>query len=115
MQENIGYGVMTRRSSTAVIVLEAPSGASFITTDQPVINLRAHGQPPGAEATELAMYYAVSPGRALLLEVDRGHGEVEARQIDAGEVGRYNEMLFDMSHEQVFASSPDDLAHWRTR
>jgi len=112
---NIGYGVMSRRAATRVTVLEAPSEAPFITADQPVVNLRAHGKPAAEETTELTMYYPVSAGRALLLEVDQGDGEVESRQIDAPAVGRYNGMLYEMSHEQVFASSKGALARWRTR
>ena len=66
---NLGGTLFVDRSDFSINFLNAPNGTSFITGDQPIVNLLATGDdtPP----KELALYYPISPKLAVLLAPKR--------------------------------------------
>jgi hypothetical protein len=107
---NIGASLYSGRNRMRVTLMEAEAGGEFITSDQPVINMRGSiSKDDGAEPAPLRdedfeLYYPVSPRLALLVEVDRPTREVSRRRLSATELARYNRAMFVLAHEQAFAS-----------
>jgi hypothetical protein len=106
---NIGASLYGGRRGLRVTLLEAQAGGEFITSDQPVINMRGSlakgdGAPPLGEE-DFELYYPISPRLALLVEVDQPTREVLRRGLRAAELERYNRAMFALAHEQAFAAT----------
>ncbi len=102
---NLGYSFYARRRNLHLTFLDAPADADFMTGDQPIINVRAGGLPEGQPPAEgeLALYYPLTPMRAMLLAFDAAEATTERRSLTKEEVATYNRMIMDASHEQVYA------------
>jgi len=100
---NVGASLVFRRLSTRITFVEAEGEHSFITGDQPVLNLRASGLPEGEEPTELEFYYPLTPTRALLINFDSKHG-IERIVAGPSEVLRFNKEIASVANEQLYAS-----------
>lgn len=106
---NIGAALIQRRGTLHATFLESHPNVEFITGDQPAVNLSAHGLGPQEEATELVLYFPVSPRRAVLLSFDAATITVDRRTLSESETLGYNRMLFEMSDKQVFARRQEEL------
>ncbi len=106
---NIGASFTQSRGTMRATFLESHPTISFITSDQPAINVAAHNKVPEEPASELVLYYPLSPHRALLLAFDAKCTMVERRSLSAAETLDYNRLLFDMSDRQVYASREQEL------
>ena len=62
--QTLGHSLYLRSDEYRNLILENEAGQSFITGDQPVLNLLA---PEEGVPQELALYYPLSPRRAFLL------------------------------------------------
>ncbi|NPE55987.1 DUF4238 domain-containing protein [Dickeya dadantii] len=86
-------------------ILESSDSAKFITADQPIINLKA--DPSGdAVSKGLALYFAVSPKYAVIIDFDGGDYK---RNITSEEVLHYNKKIINYSKSQIYASNQEDL------
>jgi hypothetical protein len=103
---NIGSGLFVERRQRMLALLHNFTNVSFITGDQPAINLKASGRHP---PESLSIYYPISPKLALLLgDVDEDPF-FNADGVTAAEVLMLNERVFEASYQQVFAQSEDAL------
>jgi hypothetical protein len=101
---NIGMSVYLERTKRKLILVENTTDRTFITGDQPLINLHSD-EPP----TALSWYYPISPRLALLLTgVDEDPAFSTASLIPT-QVSDLNARMVSASHSQVFAQSPASL------
>lgn len=98
------------RGTVRLLLLRAPAGASFITTDQPVVNSKAYGIAAGQAPEELEFFYPVSPQYALVLTPRSEQPGTAVVDTSEAEVSRLNAMMVAMSREQVYAAAEIDLA-----
>jgi hypothetical protein len=81
------------------------SSISFITSDNPVINL----YPDEAHADVCALYYPVSPTRAIIFGDVKEDIVRPVWSITAEQAKQLNRKLAASSHEMVFADSQSAL------
>lgn len=106
---NLAYSLSSDDSYRALI-LKNTSPLPFITGDQPVINTRTDYS-NYEQATDLELYYPISPSLALLI-TDSNHGGDSHQttvQIQENEVAQYNKLIFDVSDEQIYANNVNAL------
>jgi hypothetical protein len=79
---------------------------TFITGDQPAINLKASRPYP---PENLSIYYPLSPQLALLLSDVDEEPPFAAEAITAAHASTLNGKLFEARYNQVFAQSEEAL------
>jgi len=114
LSTNVGYVLNSNRGKTKVTFIESPNGATFITADQPLINLCAF-QNSGGEQTavttslsDLKFYFPLTPNLAMTLDPFAGQGvdEVVASESQLDQLNRY---MATASHEQLYAANEESL------
>lgn len=105
---NVGGSLYAERASRKLLVLRNETATPFVTGDQPVLNLLAE---PSGPPRELALYYPVAPGLALVLSETDGRSPVPAGSLDSAQVANLNVKMLNASHSQVFGCSAASLAH----
>ena len=73
----------------------------FITSDQPVINLKANYQSINDAPTDLIFYYPISPNYAIMLNDNNTESKIIATEND---VEYYNSKILQSSFENIFAN-----------
>lgn len=83
---------------------------SFITGDQPVINIKSDNiNEKTGYANSVEFYYPISPKIALLIDPEFGAFRCEKTSVTGDEVKGYNALMFANSHEQVYAEDEKHL------
>jgi Protein of unknown function (DUF4238) len=104
---NVGSSFYRERRLHKIVLLDNVSGTSFIAGDQPIINLHAtpfDNIPP----TELEFYYPLTPTKAMFFL--KASNPTESGILSSpDEVRRYNILIAQNSHEQIFADSREGL------
>jgi hypothetical protein len=104
---NIGASLFLERKKRKLVLIENNTDLTFITGDQPVINL--HGNRPHPPTT-LSLYYPLAPRHALIL------GEVDEDPVPStdglarAQVLALNTKIVEASHSQVFGHSEASIA-----
>lgn len=102
---NLGSSFARQRSQYRIVFLRNRSEVSFITTDQPVINLI--GIESGTD--EVDLYYPLKPDLAMIYTADpTRYGDKEV-ELNALEVDSYNRRLVAMSDSQIYGTDPEHL------
>jgi hypothetical protein len=103
---NIGMCLYLERSKRTLALVQNRTEVSFVTGDQPVINLHGDGVTP---PNSLSFYYPVSPRLALLwLEVDEAP-VFTTEGLTSTQVAGLNKRMLEASHSQVFARTEAEL------
>jgi hypothetical protein len=103
---NIGCGLFLERIKRKLTLVENRTDVTFVTGDQPVINL--HAAPP-RPPTKLSLYYPLSPRLALILpEVDE-EPPFSTESLTSAQVAALNARIIEASHSQVFGDSEASL------
>jgi hypothetical protein len=98
--ENLGRSLYLDRKKMLSVILDNATDVAFITGDQPIVNLLAVADSP---ATELSLYYPLSPTKALLLS-DAGRSlMVTNDSFNEAWAVELNRKIAENSHSQVFA------------
>ena len=105
---NISRGIFLDESYGLRVIYNR-SSLPFITSDQPVVNVHGHGLALEKTPDEFEVYYPISPVMALTM------GKFPSGRVDfdEAEVKEKNDLLFDMSHQQVFSIREDVLERYR--
>ena len=106
----LSYNLSARRSQMRAELLAAPPDVEFLAGDQPLFNLHGVGPPTTSPPEDLALFYPISPDRALLLDFSPDSPGTGTRSLTSNEVTDFNQMLATEAHEQVFATSREILA-----
>jgi Protein of unknown function (DUF4238) len=104
---NIGASLFLERKKRKLVLIENSTDVTFITGDQPVINLHGNRLHP---PTTLSLYYPLAPRLALILgEVDEDPATSTDRLTPA-RVLALNTKIVEASHSQVFGHSEASIA-----
>ena len=106
---NLGSGLLNTFDTWSVEYMHSPPNSEFITSDQPLINLKALNLAPNQETKELELYYPLTPELAIIITPLGKEKCVTHRTLSKTEIKKYNTIVFDNSFEQVFARSEDVL------
>ena len=101
---SVGHYLFMNRDRLMISLVHSNGAPGFITSDQPVINLRAINLQAHEAPQEFEIYYPVSPRTALLVEANHPEGVRCERTLERREVAVYNSAVFRAAHEQVFAT-----------
>jgi hypothetical protein len=91
-----------------LVYLIAPEGISFITSDQPAINLKINELDSQGNVTDFEFYYPVNPDLAILLSSNDNRC-VCRKELDYEEAKSYNKFMVDNAHSFVYSSKESDL------
>ncbi len=98
----LSYNLLLERKSFKVEIVENESETPFITTDQPVINMRGDVKADGVPPDDFELFYPLSPMRAMVFL--KKETSIQLR-IGAIAADSYNVMAAQHSHEQIFSNS----------
>jgi hypothetical protein len=108
---NVGRSFFGGFRDYKIVVVENVAPIHFITGDQPVINL--HGNPfTRAVPEDMELYYPLSPIKALFY-VKITNNDYPPVMTDPAEVEKYNVLIAQYAHEQIFADSEDAIEKYR--
>lgn len=97
---HLGASIFRARSLCPVRVIKNLTSTPFITTDQPVVNL--HGRGDGAEPTHMAIYYPISPWRAVFIDDANLPLSLHANPLTEGQIVDLNTRMARSSFRQVY-------------
>tara|TARA_Y100001968_G_scaffold333193_1_gene394649 strand:- start:3710 stop:4642 length:933 start_codon:yes stop_codon:yes gene_type:complete len=100
-------GLMNYKESKFVFIRNN-SKIDFITSDQPIINLKEHETNNKGNVKSMELFYPISPKIALKVHYNDGKN-FEHIKIYENEVKKFNQIIFDKSEDFVFASSSEQL------
>jgi hypothetical protein len=104
---NIGGSLFLERKKRKLVLIDNNTDVTFITGDQPVINLHGNGSSP---PTTLSLYYPLTPRLALILsEVDEDP-VFSTEGLTPTQVLALNTKIIKASHGQVFGHSAASIA-----
>jgi hypothetical protein len=104
---NMGSSFFRERRLHKIVLRNNVSGTPFIAGDQPIINLHAtpfDNTPP----TDLEFYYPLTPTNAMFF-LKESNPMQSGILSSPDEVRRYNILIAQNSHEQIFADSREGL------
>lgn len=103
-----GRSFFMDRHNFQVLVLDNDTQVPFITSDQPIINIRADAgsfNPP----EKIELYYPLSPTQAMLYLENSTPTAGINQSVSIDEAHRYNMMMLDHSAFRVFSNSEEYL------
>lgn len=104
---NVGVSNYLERHRHRFVLIRNATGTPFVTSDQPLTNLLANrdGTPPD----QLEWYWPLSPSRALIMSPRLDVYTQERVDLSEQEVMAYNQIVYERSHEQIYANSAEIL------
>ncbi len=100
---NVGRSFFAQRHEFKIVPVENQTSVPFITGDQPILNL--HGNPYTNDVPpDMELYYPLSPTRAMFY-VKSTNDEHPPTITDSAEIERYNKLIAEHAHEQIFGNS----------
>jgi Protein of unknown function (DUF4238) len=104
---NIGASLFLQRGRRKLALIENSTDVTFITGDQPVINLLGDGsQPPKT----LSLYYPLAPRLALILSEVDADPAYSTDSLTPTQVLALNRRIIEASHSQVFGQSEASIS-----
>ena len=97
---------------TKFIFIENISVIDFITSDQPVINLKEDERDEKGNVISMELFYPLNPRIALKLHYNDGN-KYEHLKIKEKEVKMFNRILFQKSEDFVFAKNSEQLEEYK--
>lgn len=96
---NVGQSLFAQRDRYRVVFLRNRSEISFITGDQPVINLT------GIEREDLNLFYPLTPDLAMIYTSDREHYPNDELDLSLIAVENYNFQIYTSSDSQIYGNN----------
>ncbi|WP_421201325.1 DUF4238 domain-containing protein [Aeromonas enteropelogenes] len=93
-------------------MLENHTYSPFLTSDQPIVNTYAAFGKQVKDHDELEFYYPLSPEKALLLTKKAEYKDMSSIALKEFEAISYNDIMIDMSHEQIYSVRKDQLERY---
>jgi hypothetical protein len=108
---NVGRSFFCDRRGFKIVLVENLTSVPFITGDQPVFNL--HGNPYTNDVPDdMELYCPLSPTRAMFY-VKSGNDEHSPTIIDPAEVAKFNILIAQHAHEQIFGNSKEAIEPYK--
>jgi hypothetical protein len=105
---NVARTIYLGRRHWSLVFLENKTTTTFLTGDQPTLNTRGAEALPGQQVEELELYYPVLPRLAVLVTPAAGLTGA-TRKVSTEDAHRYNHLIVDAAHRQVFADTREHL------
>ena len=102
---NVAWSLFAERKHSKLLLLDNQSTTPFITGDQPVINLKSEDQDSDVPVEELALYFPLSPTKAMLLLEPNSSYTVASTSLSAEQVHAYNLRIARNAYNQVYSHS----------
>lgn len=109
---NMAFSLIASPKSYKLVIAKCPKETAFITGDQPIINTFAVIAGKNNIPTDTELYYPLSPTTALLVTANPEYTPGQEIQLEADDVKKYNNAIFESSFEQIYASSQNQLAQY---
>ncbi|WP_234192479.1 DUF4238 domain-containing protein [Pseudacidovorax sp. NFM-22] len=106
---NIAWFMYANRHEQPLRVIHNATGTSFLIADQPVLNTLANPEAPDTPPTHSALYYPVSPAKAILIGNDLEIGNSLHIQASTQLVRSLNRRVIANAHRHVFAETEEEL------
>jgi Protein of unknown function (DUF4238) len=104
---DFGAALFEQRKQRSVALVHNRTETTFITGDQPVIDLIAKRPNPAVE--KVSLYYPLGPRVALLLtEIDETP-QYATETLTSTQVEQLNRKIFENCHSQIFAKTKEPL------
>jgi hypothetical protein len=107
----VGESFFRERSKLRLLLLESPPEVTFITGDQPVVNI-VEDRDEMDIPKDLELYYPVSPSRAMVMVHERSPLISETARLTVSQVQAYNRRIVENYHEQFYGKSVESLEDW---
>lgn len=104
----VGRSFFMNRRNFQILVLDNDTQVPFVTSDQPIINIRADAgsfNPP----EKIELYYPLSPTQAMLYLENSTPTAGINQSVSIDEAHRYNMMMLDHCAFRVFSNSEEYL------
>ena len=108
---NVGESFFRERRKLRLLLLESPPKTSFITGDQPVVNI-VEDRDEMDIPKDLEVYYPVSPSRAMVMVHEWSPLTSGPPRLAASQVHAYNRRIVENYHEQFYGKSVEALEAW---
>jgi hypothetical protein len=108
---NVGESLFRERSKLRLLLLESPPEVSFITGDQPVVNM-VKDRDEMDIPKDLELYCPVSPSRAMVMVHEWSPLISEPARLTVSQVHAYNRRIVENYHEQFYGKSVEALEEW---
>ena len=108
---NMSLSLYMDRREYQLVLIENRTDVPFITTDQPLINLRDTHSSKTDEVKELEIYYPLSPTLAMLLS----QAPSVSLQPNTTEVVKLNSLMVEKANQQIFGPSEESISHFDLR
>lgn len=99
-QNLLAYNLRKNKAHLTILINE--SSVPYITSDQPVINLKADYSNIGAEIEEMVLYYPISPKIAITVNDNNSERIITLSEND---VRSYNSIIAKASYHEVYGDS----------
>lgn len=106
IQNLLAYSLRKNKAHLTILINE--TNIPFVTTDQPVINLKADYSKLNSETKELILYYPISPEIAITVNDSNTQNTM---LLSEEEVHFYNIAMAKAAYHEVFANSEDLILH----
>ena len=103
---NVGYSLFLDRKRLKIHML-TPSSGTFITGDQPIVNLDRHEK---MDIDDIALYYPLGPYRAVLFSFE--NVKLKHLEMPCSVVDRLNEVMAYSSHQILVGNCRGPLAKY---
>lgn len=111
---NMGATLYSLRENYDWCIINNSTETPFITTDQPVVNLK--GNYDIEQSTEeLELFYPLSPKLALLISEKKNGNSYKIDITDNKDIEMYNEQLLIIAEEQVYSNSKQYIEEIKIR
>jgi Protein of unknown function (DUF4238) len=100
------------RDQFKIVQIENITAVPFVTSNQPVVNMRSDPKDPNAPQ-HLEFYLPLSPTRAMLFLEKSNPLHAAAQSISIDEAHAYNMIIFGHHGERIFSNSDEYLKHLR--
>ena len=110
---NLGHSLYADRERYKISLLDNATEVPFVTADQPVINIASNPKetkPPD----KFELYYPLSATRAMLLVEPASKHLPNSSSVTPMSAHLYNLHMGAHSHQQIFASTPQELDSLRS-
>lgn len=94
---------------TRYIFFDNNTEIDFITTDQPIINVKKDVVNNAGEVSQMDLYYPITPKKAIIIHYQEQEEKRKYVSIENEQVVYYNNMMLKNAREFIFSSSIEQL------
>lgn len=109
---NMAWVLFANRDRFKLVLIINETDTPFITGDQPVVNTYAAGKLGNEAVDDVEFYYPVSPKLAILISERDEYESTEKLSVTKEKALEYNLLIIESSHEQIYASSDQELKRY---